>query len=164
MTDPIRHSPMPFHPLPENSPDEKPRSADLGLLVIRVFSAASFLYYQLLDQLQLAWNHVWSQAEWDLAAQLAEKSIPFPGIVSAAVTLAGAVAFLGIAAGIFTRINGIVLFLLTGVALLLPVTLSTSLTPQALVLYLAVFLALALGGAGRFSLDHLLAGRKAKKR
>jgi len=41
---------------------------------------------------------------------------------------------------------------------------TVALNPQSLVLYLAVFLGLAIGGAGRVSLDHLFASRKARNK
>ena len=54
--------------------------------------------------------------------------------------------------------------LIIGFVLFSALNLSPTLNPQTLALYLGVFLGLACGGAGRISLDHLLAGRRARKR
>ena len=154
---------MPFTPLPETDP-QKPTGADLGLLMIRFVAVAAFFYYQLIDQLDLARLYLWEKTEWDLVTQLSERELPFPGPVACFLVLVFTFSLLGALVGIFTRINSLILLLATGFILLAPIELSTFLTPQALVLYLGIFLGLSLGGAGRLSLDHVLSKRKRKEK
>lgn len=153
---------MPFQPLPDNGP-KRPGSTDIGLLVIRFFTAATFGYYQLLDLLGEARARVWEKAEWSLVDRFVELGLPVPGVLAPAFVILLLVVLLAIVIGIFTRINALILFLLSAAILIVPLDLSPSLTPQALVLYLTVFVALALGGAGKASLDYRLAGRKKRK-
>lgn len=154
---------MLFQSIEESDPD-RPRLADLGLLVIRLFAAASFAYYQLARQFHLAVDFLWDGADWELIGQLAGRGFSSPeGMAVAAIGLQ-IMTLLGVVLGIFTRISALLFALMTGFVLFTPITLSPSLNPQALVLYLSIFLGLACGGAGRLSLDHLLADRGARKR
>ena len=154
---------MPFQPLQDSNPD-KPRLADLGLLLIRLLVVATYVYYQLLAQLKLTVAHVWDGSDWDLVGQLAQLGVPSPDIVAAASIALQSTALLGVVVGFFTRINALLFFLMCGFVLFAAIPLSSGLNPQVLSLYLAVFLGLACGGGGRLSLDHLLAGRRARKR
>lgn len=154
---------MPFQPLQDSDPDQ-PRPADLGLLVIRLLTVAAFTYYQLATQSGLALGHLWDGVEWSLVAQLTELGTPAPSAVAAVATGLCAANLLGLLFGFFTRINALLLALMTGFVLFSAVSLSPTLNPQALVLYLAVFIGFACGGGGKLSLDFLLAGRRARRR
>ncbi len=154
---------MPFQPLPDSGP-EKPKSSDFGLALVRLLSSAIFFYYQLADQLMSAKKFIWEKVEWDLAEQLAGKGLHYSGSIASAIILAMALSFLGLVFGIFTRVNALVLLVITGFIFITPLELSTTLNPQALALYLSIFLAFACGGAGRVSLDYFLAGKKAKRK
>ncbi len=154
---------MPFLPLPDNGP-EKPQTSDFGLFVIRVMTVAAFFYYQLWDQVVSAQDYVWNSGDWDLISQLANKGFPFPNVVAVAGVLILVLGLLAALFGIFTRINALVVSLLIGFILIAPLILSSTLNPQSLVLYLGVFIGLACGGGGRVSLDHFLAGRKARRK
>lgn len=154
---------MPFQPLPDNAPP-KPELSDAGLLVVRATAVLAFLYYQLAGMLDAARSYIWERTEWDLGDRFAELGLPFPGPIAVAFTVVVAAALAGILVGIFTRINALILLVASAAILFLPLELSPSLTPQASLLYLGVFFGLALGGAGRLSLDYRLAGRKARKR
>ncbi|MEM9282950.1 MAG: hypothetical protein AAGA96_14070 [Verrucomicrobiota bacterium] len=153
---------MPFSPLPEQSSD-KPKSSDFGLFLIRCISVLAFFYYQLIDQLNQARLFIWEKAEWRLVDQIAEMGLPLPGVIATVFILLLAVSLLGLAGGIFTRINALILFALTTLALISPIDLSATLNRQAIVLYLALFLSLACGGAGRVSLDFFMTRRARKK-
>lgn len=154
---------MPFQPLPDNTPG-KPASFDLGILVIRLITAFAFIYYELASELRNAVQYVWEQSEWSLIDQFAEKGLPLPNVLSVVFVALITVALLGVAIGIFSRINGILLTLATGALLLVPIDFGAAPTPQTLVLFLGIFLGIALGGAGKISLDFILAGRKAKRK
>lgn len=154
---------MPFQPL-QDSDSDKPRLADLGLLVIRLLGVATYFYYQLATQLGEAVRHLWDGVEWGLAGQLAERGLPMPSVAAAAAVGLEAVSMLGLSLGFFTRINALFLALLTGFVLFSAISLSPTLNPQALALYVAIFAGFACGGGGRLSLDFLLAGRRARRR
>ncbi|MEQ1841484.1 MAG: hypothetical protein ABL994_13835 [Verrucomicrobiales bacterium] len=154
---------MAFHPLPDSGP-EKPKMIDLGLFIIRVFCVATFFYYQLRDQLSHAQNYIWDSGEWNLIEQLGGKGLPLPHVVAVAAVSVFAISLLGVLVGILTRINALLLTLMTGFVLLAPLILSPTLNPQSLALYIGVFAGLASGGGGRLSLDYFLADRRAKRR
>ncbi len=154
---------MPFHPL-QDSESDRPRLADLGLLVIRTLAVLFFFYYQLAAQLSLASNRLWEGDEWDLVDQLAERELPMPDLAAMGLVGLLAVAQLGVFAGFFTRINALISLVIAAFALLSALHLSATLNPQALALYLSIFAGLSCGGGGRLSLDYLLAGRRARKR
>ncbi len=90
--------------------------------------------------------------------------MPYPGPVGIGMIVLFGFGYVAILLGFFTRINAIILFVLTGFVLFAPLELSVQLTPQSLVLYLTVLLALIFGGAGYFSLDYLLVGRRVRKK
>ena len=150
---------MPFQPLPDQSP-EKPNSSDFGLFIVRFISVSAFVYYQLLDQLNLVRLFVWEKAEWPLIDQIRDMNLPMPELIAPTLIIVLAISLFGISLGIFTRINSLILFILTAFILLAPLDLSPTLAGQARVRYLAVFIALACGGAGRVSLDYLMTGKK----
>lgn len=154
---------MPFQPLPE-ADSNRSALVDLGILVTRVLAVVAFFYYQLRHQLALAIDHLWDGAEWDLVGQIVELGLPVAEVVASASVGLLATALLGTITGFFARLNALVVLAICGFVLLSGLNLSPSLNPQALVLYLAVFAGLACGGAGRLSLDHLLAGRRARRR
>jgi uncharacterized membrane protein YphA (DoxX/SURF4 family) len=154
---------MPFQPLPDTGP-EKPHPGDFGLLLIRIITVAIFFYYQLGTQLALAIDFIWDAGEWDLVTQLTDKGSPAPNVVALLSVAILTIALLGVLIGIFTRINGLILTLLTGFILLAPIILSATLNPQSLALYVGLFAALALGGGGRLSLDYALANRRERRR
>ncbi|MDA7921337.1 DoxX family protein [Verrucomicrobiales bacterium] len=154
---------MPFQPLPDTGP-EKTHAPDAALFIIRFFAALAFFYYQFYEQVRNAVNFIWSKTEWDLVTQLADKGLPLPNILTVVVVALMSIALVAIALGIFSRINGLIATLITGFILIAPIDLSNLLNPQGLVLYLAVFIGITIGGAGKLSLDYRLAGRKAKRK
>ena len=70
---------------------------------------------------------------------------------------------MGIAVGFFSRLNGLIAFLMMGCALFFPLEISKALSPQVIVLYFLIFFGLALGGGGKFTLDQFFASKKKKK-
>jgi uncharacterized membrane protein YphA (DoxX/SURF4 family) len=154
---------MPFQPLPDTGP-EKPHLSDLGLLLIRVITVAIFFYYQMGHQLSLGIDFIWDAGEWDLVTQLTDKGFPAPSVLALSSVAVLTISLLGVLLGIFTRINALILALLSGVILLAPIILSTTLNPQSLALYVGLFAGLACGGGGRLSLDYALANRRERRR
>lgn len=154
---------MPFQPLPGNGP-APPHPGDFGLLLIRIMAVAIFFYYQLANQMVLGIDFVWDAGEWDLVGQLSEKGVTAPPVVALASVATLTISLLGVCIGIFTRINALILALLIGFILLAPIILSATLNPQSLALYVGLFVALAIGGGGRLSLDYALANRRERRR
>jgi len=154
---------MPFQPLPDTGP-EKPHPGDFGLLLIRIIAVAIFFYYQLGAQMALGIDFIWDAGEWDLVTQLTDKGLPAPTVLALVSVAVLTISLLGVLIGIFTRINALILTLLVGFILLAPIILSATLNPQALALYVGLFIGLALGGGGRLSLDYALANRRERRR
>ncbi len=154
---------MPFQPLTDNAAD-KPTSIDFGLLVLRFVTVFAFAYYQMIEQLGKARAYVWNKTEWELSQRFGDLELPFPGIFASGYIAVFTFCLLAVLVGFFTRFNAMIIFVLASAALVVPLELSARLNPQTLVVYLAIYLALAIGGAGKLSLDYFLAGRKARKR
>jgi uncharacterized membrane protein YphA (DoxX/SURF4 family) len=154
---------MSFQPLPDTGP-EKPKLADFGLFVIRSLTVAAFFYYQLASHLISAKSFIWDVGEWDLVAQLEAKGLPMPDIFAVSATILLAISLLGVGLGFFTRFNSLLATLIIGFVLIAPITLSATLNPQTLALYLAVFAGLTFGGAGRLSLDNALQNHRERRR
>jgi len=124
---------MLFQPIQDSNPD-RPRLADLGLLVIRLFAVATFAYYQLARQFHFAVDFLWDGADWELVGQLAGRGFSSPEGIAVATVGLQIVTLLGVVLGIFTRISALLFALMTGFVLFTPITLSPSLNPQALAL------------------------------
>ena len=117
-----------------------------------------------MEQLRLGSLFIWEKADWELINEIATRGLPMPAAIGVTLVLLLTTALIGITVGIFTRIIARILFGLTAFTLIGPLHLSLSLNPQSLVLYLALFLALACGGAARVSLDYLLTRKKTEKK
>ena len=154
---------MPFQLLPDTGP-EPPLPSDFGLLIIRIITVAIFFYYQHVAQMALGIDFVWDAGEWDLVTQLTDRGLPSPAVLALVSVAVLTISLLGLVLGIFTRINALILALFVGFILLAPIILSATLNPQALTLYLGLFIGLALGGGGRLSLDYALANRRERRR
>lgn len=142
------------------SASDRPRLADLGLLTIRLFTVLTFAYYQLAHQLRQAIDHLWEEAPWSLVSQLGDRGLPSPELLAPLGIALMTTTLMGVLLGFLTRLNALLFALMTGFVLFSALSLSPTLNPQTLALYLGVFLGFAGGGAGRLSLDHLLAGRR----
>ncbi len=152
---------MPFH-FSKTQPSEHISGLDFGLLVIRVITVITLGYYQIFGHLKSAWGYLWEQTDWALVDHIQNLSLPSPPTISVALIFVITLCMLGLLIGIFTRINAFILLLLLGLVLVSQLRLSASLNPQALVLFLGILMALILSGGGKFSLDSLLASRKAR--
>ena len=154
------------HALPTSTDKcpENPLPSDFGLFIVIFISSGAFVYYQLVEQLRLGNLFIWEKADWELINEIATLGLPMPAAIGVTLVLLLTAALIGITIGIFTRINATILFGLTAFTLIGPLHLSLSLNPQSLVLYLALFLALACGGAARVSLDYLLTRKKTEKK
>ncbi|MDP4937818.1 MAG: DoxX family membrane protein, partial [Verrucomicrobiales bacterium] len=133
-------------------------------LIIRIITVAIFFYYQHVAQMALGIDFVWDAGEWDLVTQLTDRGLPSPAVLALVSVAVLTISLLGLVLGIFTRINALILALFVGFILLAPIILSATLNPQALTLYLGLFIGLALGGGGRLSLDYALANRRERRR
>ncbi len=154
---------MPFLPLPDQTP-ERSLSADFGWLLLRFFGTATFLYYELAAELERAFALIWEKEAWDLVPQLAALGLPYPEVIAPVAVITLGVVLLGILLGFLCRFNAVLFTAALAFLLVTGLRISHTLNPQALVLFIAIGLALAIAGPGLFSLDHLLAGRRARRR
>ncbi len=152
---------MPFNIMSDSEPDN-PNGLDVGLLLLRWITVIALMYYQCWDNVVSAAKYLWNKTEWNVVGQFANLSIPFPGPLAVSFLFLITIFAAGVALGILTRICSAAMLVCIGFILVAPIELSKSLAPQTLVLYLGVFVVFLFGGAGKLSLDFLLAGRKAK--
>jgi putative oxidoreductase len=154
---------MPFLPLQDNNPERNP-SADFGWLALRFFTFAIYLYYQLAADLERTRALIWEKQSWDLVAGLAGLGLPYPAVLAPVAVGLIAVILLGILLGFLCRFNALLFSVAMGFVLVSALRVSHTLNPQCLLLFIAAGISLAIAGPGRFSLDHLLAGRRARRR
>ncbi|PTY07871.1 DoxX family protein [Opitutaceae bacterium EW11] len=146
-------------PLPELS--ETAAAVAGGLLLLRTGAGAMIFYIHGWHKLLGGIAYLVRDTPWKLAEEVAEMHAPAP---IAAAFLATGVQFicsLFLIAGLFTRINAV---LLTGaLAGAILQNLLAERDPQLAILYTLVVANFAVTGAGRFSLDAKWFGRPASK-
>jgi uncharacterized membrane protein YphA (DoxX/SURF4 family) len=133
----------------------KPDWRDVGLFFVRVLAILSFTYYQLVEQLRLAFDWLWTRAPWDLLDQITQSGHPFPPVLAVSLIVLLALTCFAIFFGIFARWHGLVFFLLCLYVLVAPLELSPTLNPQTVALYTILGFGFIFSGAGRLSLDNL---------
>lgn len=137
--------------------------ADTGLFLLRIAAVGALFHYQLWEHLAAAWKHLWNREEWPLIEQFADLPLPQTDSIAPVFVLCLSLAAAGLVTGLFTRVAALGTMLLLVFAILSLVDFSPTLNPQTMVLYLAVAVCLFFAGAGRFSLDYLLVGRRGRK-
>lgn len=133
----------------------KPDWRDVGLFFIRVLATLSFIYYQLVEQLRLAFDWLWTRATWDLLDQITQLGHPVPSVIAVTLIVLLTLCCFSIFLGIFGRWHALVFFLLCAYILMSPLELSPTLNPQTLALYTILGFGFIFSGAGRLSLDNL---------
>jgi len=134
---------------------------DAGLLILRWAAGLALIFYHARAEVMAGWQHVWHKAPWPYAVEIAERGFPLPegvAIVSAVAAMLGSVLLIS---GLLCRISALVLLVCTLCGIFLYARVPD--VAEKLMLYAGVYMVLVLCGAGRFSLDYLLAGRKAMK-
>jgi putative oxidoreductase len=128
-----------------------------GHFVLRVAAGLMIFYVHGLHKLEGGIAYVRNGTPWPLVEDVMGMHFPAPVANAWAATIVQFVCSLFIIAGLFTRINAILLTLALSGAILQ--NLLAGRDPQLAILYTLVVVSLVLIGGGRFSLDARLMGR-----
>ena len=131
--------------------------SDLGLLVLRgealllliVYGWKKFTWLFPLLSGRVAWS------SWGFAAQIAKMGFPLPILLAVFVVLCESVGAIFIASGFFTRVSATLTALSMAGAFYFSLRVGEA-SWQLAALYLLSFVALALSGPGKFSIDQVL--------
>ncbi len=129
---------------------------DLGNLILRVVTGVSMIIFH-------SWGKIVGMVDflngkhWKFVDTVQMMGLPLPVLFAIIATLIEFIASILIILGLFTRISAIGLALVMLFAIYLHIITKTSV--ELALIYLSVFVFLALAGAGKFSLDSRI-GRK----
>ena len=138
--------------------------SDLGLLVLRgealllliVYGWKKFTWIFPLISGRVAWS------SWGFAAQIGKMGFPLPILLAVFVVLCESVGALFIALGLFTRVSALLTALSMAGALYFSLRVGEASWHLAAVYFLS-FIALALSGPGKFSIDQMLKSRRKRR-
>ena len=151
--------------LSDESAGRRIGGVDFWLLGIRILVSVPIVYFQSRDQAFQAWGFVWEQKAWPLSDTIAALGLPQSNVISVTLIFLLLSAPLGLLLGFITRLNALVLVIALAFVLIsrLDETLSLTLNPQSLLLYLGMGVILSLSGGGLLSFDALLTRRRHEK-
>ena len=129
---------------------------DLGNLILRVVTGASMIIFHSWGKIVGMVNFL-NGKHWKFVDTVQMMGLPLPVLFAIIATLIEFIASILIILGLFTRISAIGLALVMLFAIYLHIITKTS--AELALIYLSVFVFLALAGAGKFSLDARI-GRK----
>jgi len=129
---------------------------DLGNLILRVVIGASMIIFHSWGKIVGMVNFL-NGKHWKFVDTVQMMGLPLPVLFAIIATLIEFIASILIILGLFTRISAIGLALVMLFAIYLHIITKTSV--ELALIYLSVFVFLALAGAGKFSLDARI-GRK----
>lgn len=136
---------------------------DAGCLVLRgaaLFLALTFGSQKLAGLVQTLGRGA-SLESWGFVGFLRDQGLPAPAFLAVCAALNESILSLAVALGLATRIAAAIVA--AGMLVALRVSLRLEEEPVRALLYATVFATLAITGAGRFSLDRLLAQRRRRK-
>ena len=122
------------------------------------------IHYQAWEHAENGWSYMWEKTNWTVVDQMTNLGLKSPGPMAVLLIFFLLTSSFGILIGFLTRINAVIMLVCLGAVLIGPVEISTTLTPQTLLLYFGLCLTLIVAGGGFFSLDRLLTGRRRKKK
>ncbi len=137
---------------------------NVGFFFLRASTVVTLSYYELALHLQKAWNNVWKEEEWGLVDQFVNLNLPLPGAVAVAIVLTAFLSAIGVFWGFLGRINAAILILILGFLLGANVQTSDNFTPEVIVLYMIILMALVITGSGRYSMDYLLTTQRTRRK
>jgi putative oxidoreductase len=126
-------------------------AANFGHLFLRVSAGLMIFYIHGLHKLEGWIAYVQHGTPWTLAEEVAGMHMPAPLASAVAATLVQFICSLFIVVGLFTRINGALLFCALSGAIFQNLTAGRD--PQLAILYTLVVVTLAFLGGGKYSLD-----------
>jgi putative oxidoreductase len=129
---------------------------DLGNLILRVVTGVSMIIFHSWGKIVGMVNFL-NGKHWKFVDTVQMMGLPLPVLFAIIATLIEFIASILIILGLFTRISAIGLALVMLFAIYLHIITKTSV--ELALIYLLVFVSLALAGAGKFSLDARI-GRK----
>jgi putative oxidoreductase len=129
---------------------------DLGNLILRVVTGASMIIFHSWGKIVGMVNFL-NGKHWKFVDTVQMMGLPLPVLFAIIATLIEFIASILIILGLFTRISAIGLALVMIFAVYFHIITKTSV--ELVLIYLSVFVFLALAGAGKFSLDARI-GRK----
>ena len=129
---------------------------DLGNLILRVVTGTSMIIFHSWGKIVGMVNFL-NGKHWKFVDTVQMMGLPLPVLFAIIATLIEFIASILIILGLFTRIGAIGLSLVMIFAIYLHIITKTSV--ELALIYLSVFVFLALAGAGKFSLDSRI-GRK----
>jgi uncharacterized membrane protein YphA (DoxX/SURF4 family) len=129
-----------------------------GHFLLRVSAGLMIFYIHGLHKLEGWIAYVQHGTPWTLAGEVAGMHMPAPLASAVAATLVQFICSLFIVAGLYTRINAILLFCALGGAILQNFLAGRD--PQLAILYTLVIVTLIFMGGGKYSLDAKLFSRQ----
>jgi putative oxidoreductase len=130
---------------------------DLGNLILRVVTGASVIIFHSWARVVGMVKFLGSGKHWGFIDMLQKVGLPLPGFFAILVVLVEFIGSIFIILGLFTRISAIGLALVLIFAIYFQIV--TKASVELSLIYLSIFIFLALAGAGKFSLDSK-SGRK----
>ncbi len=127
---------------------------DLGNLILRVVSGASMIIFHSWGKLIGLFNFL-NGKPWKFVEAVQIIGLPLPVLFAILATLIEFVGSILVILGLFTRVSAIGLALVMLFAIYFHIITKTS--AELALIYLSIFVFLALVGAGNFSLDNRLA-------
>ena len=127
---------------------------DLGNLILRVVSGASMIIFHSWGKLIGLFNFL-NGKPWKFVEAVQIIGLPLPVLFAILATLIEFVGSILVILGLFTRVSAIGLALVMLFAIYFHIITKTS--AELALIYLSIFVFLALVGAGKFSLDNRLA-------
>ena len=156
-------------PIVQNAPIKHKTGAssslDLASLFLRLVAGLSMILYNSWLMVYQGWEHLWRKGDWILLDVVNELGLPSP---LASACLIAAVYFFGsifLILGVFGRVTSAVLLVVTEIGFYFALKSGAIAYVELSVLYGALYVLHLILGAGRISLDGLLASfGKARRR
>ena len=126
--------------------------------------AGPMFFYQAKAQTAHGWIYLWDQKEWPLMEAMEAMKLPQPAVTAIVLVFVLLFSPIGILIGFLTRVNAVLLMVVTGYFFMSALPLSAYLSGQTYVLYLGLCGVVVLSGPGAFSLDGVFGYLRERRR